>query len=182
MSDRPSTLGKQLDAFRRAQGLSVKHMAWKLGLELERYRRWQGDVELPDAEGVLKLCKLLDQPPLAVRRLIRASAREILSDALDEVGGHPRAMAARERGPQRGDVKTFLAANLPGALRRALAGWAGVDAEDPGRLAAVLQALALESRARRDGVVEAVAATMELDGEAALGVPPVMDEPGWGQP
>ena len=179
----PETLGQVLHAFRRARKWSEEQMAVQLGLERDAYRQWQGDVALPDAEGFFRLCLLLDQPPLVVRRLVRASARLILDDALDEVEGrHSLPMAARSRGTWEGDMGVFVAANLPGAVHRALACWAGVDGRDPEGMAVVLHSLASAPAARREAVVDGVVASLELDGEAAMGMPPLQDEPGWGQP
>lgn len=182
MRERPTTLGEALDACRRARGWTEHRMAEGLGLGLDAYRGWQGDADLPDAEGFLRVCLLLDAPPLAVRRLLRASVRVILSDAVEGLGGGSRPVAARSRGAWDGDPVLFAASHLPGALRRALACWAGADAGMPGDVAEVLRSLVGMPPEQQEAVVSGIAASVELEGEEALGLPSLPEEPGWGRP
>jgi hypothetical protein len=168
------TLGERLVDYRRTHSMSTRRMALTLGLDHDAYLQLQGDAALPDAEGLLRVCELLGVLPVRVMPLLRASACQIMRDALATATGRPQAQAARQRGEvERLSEERLLVEGLPMPLRRGLGRKFGVDPKDGVQLASALRALAQEPPARQAMVVEGLTAGLELEGEEDWGLPPL---------
>lgn len=162
------SLGEVLEQFRKAHRWNAKRLALALGVSVETAQRLKGDAELPTAAQVPVLCQLLGEHPGRLLGMLRTTAQHIMRNALEEVAGTRRLIAARTWGERKAGEDVYVVRNLPLPLRRELADHLRVGVEDEDALLQGLKKLASEDPQRQARVVDGLAAGLVLDGEAPL--------------
>jgi transcriptional regulator with XRE-family HTH domain len=159
------SLGTVLKTFRATHGASMRELAMRLGLSLERLRALENDATLPNVTEVGQLSDALSIWPQRVLRAIRQTALDMLWDtAAVAANCHPRAVAARQL-PPGPEAPPEGPATLPGPLRRTLARCLQVDPQDAAALASAWQALQDKPPEAQRIVYEATVSRLTLEGE-----------------
>ena len=60
---KPLSLGQRLQAARRARGISITKLAYKLDVDPRTVARWQADETMPSIVRLGEIARVLEKPP-----------------------------------------------------------------------------------------------------------------------
>jgi hypothetical protein len=158
------SLGAVMAAFRKAHRLTVKQLASRWQLPLDRVRALEHDATLPTSEEAERLALGLDELPHRVWRYVRTTALSLLEEALHPQVRATEAVAARHL-PPGAEAEREAAMLLPVSLRTALCDAFQVPRGDAEALRAAWAGLTQQAPARQQIVLEAAVAQLCLEGE-----------------
>lgn len=164
--DRNPTLGQLFEVERVRRDWGRKQFALAAGLPYEKYMRIKADVDLPTAEEMLSLGRLLGRSQLELEVNLKATVYHIVARAVQAFSPSvPTLRAARKRGPELGDAEAAEIEDLPLAIRRLLADEFHLEIDDLHGMADGLRDLSTREPRQQVLFMRGMAALIELEGE-----------------